>query len=75
MKVFSFNYQDDAEPLPPNAFEYLRLGKNFRGSLTDLRIHDVYMDENEMSQTTTTCEQKNGEVFSWSKEKVQIIQV
>ena len=75
LKIFSFNFQDDSEPLPANAFEFLRMGHNFRGLLTDLQIHDFYMDESELIHTTTSCERNVGEVFSWSKDKVQIIQV
>ena len=75
LKAFSFNFQDDSEPLPSNAFEYFRMGHNFRGLFTDLQIHDFYMDESELIHTTTSCERNVGEVFSWSKDKVQIIQV
>ena len=73
LKAFSFNYHDDSEPLPANAFEFTRMGHNFRGLITDLQVHSQYFDEKEMIRTTTTCDERMGDIFTWNKNNVKII--
>ena len=73
LKAFSFNYHDESEPLPANAFEFTRMGHNFRGLITDLQVHSQYFDKKEMIHTTTTCDGKMGDIISWNKNNVKII--
>ena len=72
MKTFSFHYQVESGPWPANAFEYTGFGQNFRGLFTDFQVHSKYFDKEEMIRTTTSCDEKRGDIISWDKNKVKI---
>ena len=75
LKAFSYKYEDDSQPLPHNAFENIRMGHNMRGSLTDLQIYNKYLDEDSLIGRTRACEVEAGEIFTWDKTKINILQV
>ena len=76
LKLFTFNYTDAIEdPLPATTFERIILCSNMRGLLTDLQIFGQFMDQTDLSSWTTKCGNKEGDIFSWKKEKINITQV
>ena len=73
LEIFSFNYTDTEEgPLPSTMFTDLRIGKNFRGLITDLQVYDKFFGKLEMKSWTTGCNKENGEIFSLASEKINI---
>ena len=76
LMMFTFNYTDVTEnPIPSSAFEQIHLGFNMRGRITDLQIFSEHMDGKFLSDWTSKCIGKKGNIFSWKKEKISIIQV
>ena len=73
MKVFGFTYPDKVEdPFPASLFENLKIGENMRGLFTDLHIYSSFFDKEAMIAWTTGCDQKDGDIFKWDKDKVKI---
>ena len=75
IKAYGFNFIDKEElPLPYNAFETVRIGKNMRGLISDVNIYSNYFDEKTMVKWTTGCHHPPGDIFAWSKEALNITQ-
>ena len=75
-KIFSFTYEDEVElPLPEDTFNLMQFGWNMRGRMTDLQIFNEFLDHNESIAWTTSCTQKEGQVFNWDKKKIHLLEV
>ena len=76
LKVFSYNYTDEKEdPLASNLFDHLRIARNFRGQFTDLNIYSTFFPDNKMISWTTNCDQPPGQIFSWVRDKITLLDV
>ena len=59
--AYGFNFTDKEElPLPNNAFETVKIGKNMRGLISDVNIYSNYFDEKTMVKWTTSCDHPPG---------------
>ena len=46
IKAYGFNYTDKEElPIPNNAFETVKIGRNMRGLISDVNIYSNYFDK------------------------------
>ena len=75
-KIFSHTYEDEIElPMPEDSFDLIQFGWNMRGGFTDLQIFNEFFDKNESIAWTTSCMQKEGQIFNWDKKKIEILEV
>ena len=75
MKVLGFTYPDKVEnPLPASLFENLKIADNMRGMFTDLHIYSSFFEEDAMVDWTTGCDPKDGDIFKWDINKLNITQ-
>ena len=75
LEVFTFNFTDVEEgPMLPNTFDHVKLGRNFRGLITDVQIYDTYFSKYKMQSWTTECKGGGGNIFTWAADKVDITQ-
>ena len=76
LKIFSFTYGDEVElPLPKDSFNLMQFGWNMSGRFTDLQIFNKFLDHNESIAWTTSCTGEEGEIFSWDKKKIELLEV
>ena len=76
MKIYGFNYGDEKDdPLDPDFFGDILFGYNMRGYITDAHIFNSFFEEASQISWTTACNDKQGEIFSWDPNKINITQV
>ena len=76
LKIYGFNYGDEKDdPLDPDFFGDILFGYNMRGFITDAHIFNSFFDEASQISWTTACNDKQGEIFSWDPNKINITQV
>ena len=74
-KVMSFTFTDEKEnPLPSDLFANTRIGKNLRGSITDLNIFSTFLDDKALIKWTTSCDERGGDIFTWDASKLELSQ-
>ena len=73
LRASIYNYTDSIEePMPAGMFEMVKLGMNMRGLFTDLHIFNKSFSEEEMVDWTSSCQKRQGEIFSWHINKVNL---
>ena len=68
-----FNFTDEKEnPLPSDLFANTQIGRNLRGSFTDLNIYSSYFNDKDMIRWTTGCDHSGGDIFAWDTSKLKL---
>ena len=76
LKIYGFNYGDEKDdPLDSDFFGAILFGYNMRGYITDVQIFNSFYEDASQISWTTACNDKQGEIFSWNPNKINMTQV